>query len=469
MVPESRHVGDVARDPRDERIAELEALVAKLMARVAELEEKLSASSRNSSKPPSSDPPTVTREPKAPTGRKPGGQPGHKKNDRALLPAEKVTEFVPCIPEACEKCGGDLVGGPPDPEPVRHQVTELPKIEPIVTEYQLHHRCCGQCGHVTLGELPRGAPTGAFGPRVIATIALLLGAYRLSRRRAADAMSELFGVEMSTGAVVGCQKIATAALERPYDEALKASQQAAVRNIDETGWKLKGTYACLWTVVTDMLTVFHIATSRGRAVAEKLLGKTRGILGTDRYVVYDYWPNRQKQVCWAHLERAFVRFKERRGDVGRIGEQLLAQTKTLFEWWHRVRDGTLSRATLQTYVVPLRHRVLDLLEQGVNSDCSATAGTCAELVLEFDALWTFVRYEGVEPTNNAAERALRHPVIIRKVSFGSGSEHGLRFVERVLTAYATLRQQSRPVYDFFLRATQAYLARTRGPSLVRGA
>ena len=214
-----RHIGDVAVDPRDTRIAELEGLVAKLLARdaerdalvarlekrVAELEEKLGLSSRNSSKPPSSDPPTVPPKPKPPTGRKPGGQPGHKGHRRTMFPPEQVTEIVECKPERCAGCHGKLRGT--DPAPDVHQVGELPKIEPVVTEYRLHTLACRCCGRSTRGQLPEGATRGAFGPRVVAMITELIGVYGVSRRDAQDMLRDMFALPMSLGAVIGCQKL----------------------------------------------------------------------------------------------------------------------------------------------------------------------------------------------------------------------------------------------------------------------
>ncbi len=163
-------------------------MVAKLLARVTDLEEKLAASSRNSSRPLSSDPPT--RKPKTPAGRKPGGQPGHKRHTRDLLPPDTVRSVTDCKPARCAGCNHRLGGE--DPEPHRHQVAELPKVEPLVDEFRLHTLACEHCGCRTRGELPEGTPTGVFGPTVIATITLLLGVYGLSRRDVADVMLDLF-------------------------------------------------------------------------------------------------------------------------------------------------------------------------------------------------------------------------------------------------------------------------------------
>ena len=467
-----RHTDVVARDWRDDRIAELEALVTKLMAkvetltaRVADLEEKLAASSRNSSKPPSSDPPTVTREPKTPTGRKPGGQPGHKRHTREMFPPDKVRSVTECKPQRCADCNHRLRGE--DPEPYRHQVAELPKVEPLVDEYRLHTLACERCGCRTRGELPEGTPSGSFGSTVVATITVLLGVYGQSRRDVADLMLDMFGLPISVGGVVGCQKIGAAALAAPHAQVQAQIPKAPVKYADETGWKLGNVYACLWVVVTPTVTLFRIQAERSRAAAMKVLGRVHGLLGSDRYVAYDHWPTHMHQFCWAHLARLFVRFSERSDPkVKAIGLALIAEKDQMFVWWHRVRDGTLARSTFQRHMRPLQRRVADLLEDALRSSCDKTKRTCLRLLQNSHALWTFVYRDGIEPTNNIGERAIRRAVIIRKTSFGSQSEHGCRFLERVLTVHATLRQRGRSVHDYITDACRAHMLGHKVPSLL---
>jgi transposase len=468
----------VTPDPRDVRIAELEALVAKLLARdaerevdvarlearVAELEEKLAASSRNSSKPPSSDPPTVERKGKIPTGRKRGGQPGHKKHEREMFPPEKVQKVVECKPSHCEKCRGRLHGH--DDRPLRHQVAELPKIEPEVTEFRLHELGCA-CGHRTRAKLPAGTPTGAFGATVVAAITLLLGVYGLSRRDTAELLRDMFSLPISVGGVVGCQRLGAAALAPAHEEAQAEVPRAPIKYSDETGWKLGDVYACLWVVVTAKVTVFRIQAERSREAAMKVLGSVSGFLGSDRYSVYDCWPTHMHQFCWAHLSRLFVHFSERRDPaVKALGLALIEEKNRMFEWWYRVRDGTLTRATFKRYMLPVQRRVTALLEEGGRLSCAKTQRTCLRLLQSHHALWTFVYKEGLEPTNNVAERAIRRPVIIRKTSFGSQSEHGCRFLERVLTVHATLRQTGRSVHDFIAAACRAHMLGEPPPALL---
>jgi transposase len=469
----------VASDPRDRRIEELEAKLDVALAQIAlltkrvdeltkeneRLKEQLGMSSRNSSKPPSSDPPTVEREPKRPTGRKPGGQPGHKKHERMLFPPEKVRSITECKPTRCRCCGRRLHGT--DRDPHRHQVADLPKIEPLVDEYRVHTLTC-TCGVSTSGSLPEGVPTGSFGSRAVATITLLLGVYGLSRRDVQELFADMFGLPISLGAVVGCQKLGAAALAPAHTQAAAEVPKAPVKYADETGWQLGKLYACLWVVVTPTVTLFRVQAERSRAAARRVLGKAHGMLGSDRYSVYDFWPKRLHQFCWAHLSRLFVRFSERTDPKAKaIGVALLGEKDLMFEWWHRVRDGTLARSTFRRKMAPLQKRVRDLIEDGARrSDCEKTRRTCTRLLKHFTALWTFVRLEGIEPTNNTGERAIRRAVIIRKTSFGSQSEHGCRFLERVLTVHATLRQRGRSVHDFVVEACRAHMRGSRRPSLL---
>lgn len=446
-------------------VAEQSATIARLTARVQELEEQTRSSSRNSSKPPSSDPPTIPPQPRTPTGRKPGGQPGHKGHKRELFPPEKVRSVTECKPARCGGCQHRLRGE--DPKPERHQVAELPKVEPLVDEYRLHTLTCKHCGCRTRGKLPEGTPSGAFGPNVIATITLLLGVYGLSRRDVADLLRDMFGLPISTGGVIGCQKIGAQALAPAHAQAQAQVSKAKVKYADETGWAMGSLYACLWVVVTPSVTVFRIQAERSRAAAKKVLGKVSGLLGTDRYAVYDFWPVRMHQFCWAHLTRLFVRFSERSDPkAAAVGRALLLAKDEMFVWWHRVRDGTLARSTFQRHMRPLRARVEGILEEGTRASCAKTRRTCLRLLGHVQALWTFVDKDGIEPTNNNGERAIRRAVIIRKTSFGSQSEHGCRFLERVLTVHATLRQRGASVHDFVVAACHAHMLGRQPPSLL---
>lgn len=462
-----------ARDPRDKIIAELREENAQLRAQlkaaleeIAKLKEELGKSSSNSSKPPSSDSPQArdSRKKKPPTGRKPGGQPGHQRSTRPLVPLDQVNRVFVHKPSHCAKCEAPLSGE--DPTPLRHQVFELPKVKPSVDEHQLHALPCA-CGHVTRAALPAGVPTGAFGPGVCAAVATLLAVYRMSRRMVTEFMADFFDLAMCTGSVVKCQQVVSAAVAKPVKKAHEHVKAAPVKYCDESGWREGRQRAFLWTVVTAAVTVFVIHARRSAEAAKAVVGNVTGLLVTDRHGAYNAWPDRWRQFCWSHLTRAFQAIAERGGASKAIGEALLAEKTKMFEWWHRVRDGTLQRTTFRRKMKTLRSDVYLLLMKGARTCAGTKTGrTCNKLLDHFESLWTFVKHEGVEPTNNGGERALRHGVILRKVCYGSHSSHGSRFIERMLTCHATLRQQGRNVLDFLTEASEAQLMGTRPPSLL---
>jgi hypothetical protein len=288
---------------------------------------------------------------------------------------------------------------------------------------------------------------------VIATVALLQGAYRLSKRLVREVLADLFHLDISLGAVVDCQNLASAALEAPVSEAHEHVQKAPDKHADETSWRQGTQRAWLWVAVSSLVTVFMIHSRRNQAAAQQLLGRARGVLVTDRHGAYNWWPLWMRQLCWSHLIRDFVAISERPGLPGKIGKGLVAEAERMFSWWHRVREGTLGRKTFRIYMRALKRRVHTLLTDGRDCPHPKTARTCKKLLKVFPAFWYFVDHEGVEPTNNAAEQAVRHGVLLRKLSSGTKSEAGSRFVERILTVHATLRQQHRHVLTFLREAS----------------
>lgn len=444
---------------------ERDRIIAALEARVAELERRLGQNSQNSSRPPSSDPPGTARPTtETPSPRKPGGQPGHPRHERPLLPPDQVDKITAVKPESCENCGMFLFGE--DPDPIRHQVIDIPEIKPRANEWQLHALLCPKCRLMTRASLPEGVPTGAFGPRLQAIAATLTGTYNVSRRTGVGMLEDLYGVRMSLGGLSNCEEVVSGAIAKPVAEAKEFAEEQMVGNADETGYWQANERAWVWVLVTQFVTIFLVHLSRGRKAARKLLGQFAGTLGTDRYKSYDHWKLERRQLCWAHLLRAFKAFSEVKGAAGRIGQELKSEAERMFHWWHKVRDGTLKRRTFQQYMGPVKKRIFDLLEQGTTCGHRPTEGTCIEILALEPALWTFLYQAGVEPTNNAAERAIRPVVLWRKRSFGSQSHRGSRFVERMMTVAATLKQQKRNIVDFIIRATEAELSHTRKPSLL---
>jgi transposase len=439
--------------------------VDELETRLGDLEARLKLNSTNSSKPPSSDPIGMKRKPPAPpSGKKRGGQLGHRKAQRILVPSEKVRETFDCKPTACRRCGHRLTGD--DPEPVIHQVAELPRIEPVVDEYRLHRLTCPACHATSCGALPEGVPTGCFGPYLQAVLAMFAGAYRLSKRQIRQVAADLFSLSISIGMISKLERRSAAVLEAPYNELALAVHHAEVTNIDETSWRERLRKVWLWATVTPLFTVFTIAKHRSGDVAKALLGSEDGqVVGSDRFSAYDWIMARWRQVCWAHLRRDFQAMIDRGGDGETTGRRLLSLSSRLFRHWHRVRDGTLEWGVFQERIDRLRREVKQALQEGSRCSCVKTAATCFEILKVEEGLWTFARVKGVEPTNNAVERALRHAVLWRRISGGTDSTDGSRFVERMLTVVTTCRQQGRNVLDYLSTCFQADCRGQAIPSL----
>jgi transposase len=345
-------------------------------------------------------------------------------------------------------------------------VLELPPIRPIVTEYRRHRLCCPRCGTTTCAALPAEA-AATCGPRLQAVVALLTGACRLSKRTASWVCQSLLGVPLSAAEVCGVERQVAQALAPAVAEA-RAHVESQPANVDETSWREGRKRGWLWTAVTAAVTVFLVRLSRGAGALRDLLGSGHDrVVTSDRYTTYEVLPLGRRQVCWAHLRRDFQAMIDRGGPGARVGENLLLLSEVLFTAWRRVRDGTLRRRTFATRVGRwYRPDVRVSLEQGSRCGCAKTAATCRELLAVEPALWTFVDAEGVEPTNNAAERALRGPVLWRKGSYGTDGPAGSRFVESILTAVASCRQQGRDVLAFVTACCAALRHHTAPPSLI---
>lgn len=457
----------------DDLIRELRAW----KARARECEEKLvianqkiedltaKKTSINSSKPPSSDMPSTPRPKKPGTGKSRGGQPGHVGAQRKLLPESQVTRAVELVPEICKGCNGGLKGR--DSSPLRHQVIEIPPIVPDVTEYRRHALQCSCCGKVTRAALPPGASLSSFGPRLCAMIAVCTAKYRMSKRAVKELLTDFLGVALALGSVSRVEAQASAALADAFEEAHRAVESAPVVNADETSWTESKTKAWLWTVVTAFLAVFMIARGRGKDVAKHLLGSSfSGYLGSDRWAGYAFYDVTRRQLCWAHLKRDFKLWEEYGGSAGRSGKILIGLTKQIFNHWHKYREGVLSRSQLGDQMTPIQRQVVQHLKKVASSNAQKPAGMAKHILKLEPALWSFLKVPDLEPTNNLAERTIRHAVLMRKSSFGTDSETGSRYVERMLTTVASLRMQERNVLEFLTESMVARREGRSGPSLL---
>jgi transposase len=446
------------------RLDELIEANRRLEARVADLERQLNRTSRNSSLPPSLDPPSAPPRPQKPqSGRSPGGQPGHEGKNRTVFPLGEVDAIVDHWPECCHACTRPFTENErlDAATPQRHQVSELPSIAVRVTEHRLHRLRCPQCAAETRAELPSDVPRGAFGPRLQAAVVTLAIRNRVSRRDTVELLRELFGAELSTGTIDTIVQGAGGALEEPHARLCDHVRSAPAVNIDETGWRTAGGRRTLWGVLTRQEALFRIAPDRHQREAEALLGPDfSGVACSDRWWAYDYLDLERRQLCWAHLMRDFTAHSEGPGAQKQFGLAGLEIAGRLFQVWDEFRrDG--DRARLLERIGPLKEELRALLTQAALKIAKTKRYRifAGNLLKRWPALWTFTLVPGVEPTNNHAERGLRGAVIYRKLSFGSRSNQGERTIERLLSASVTCRLQRR---SLFLYLTDVLSAKIRG-------
>ena len=426
------------------------------------MRDQLNRNSSNSSIPPSKNPLNAKLPPKAPaSGKKRGGQPGHPKRMRAIL---EPTRIIDVHPVACSCCGDLLLGV--DPNPLVHQQVEIPPVKPLVTEYRQHRMTCGGCGQISTGELPAEAKH-SYGPRLQAITATLVGRFRLGKRPTRELLKDMFGVPISAAQICKLEKQTAEALKEPMAEALEYVRTQPV-NVDETSWRQSMKRAWMWVATMPFMTVILIQNSRSRKSFRELMGENpKNVITSDRYSAYSHLPAALRQLCWSHLQRDFQAMIDRKNDGQRIGERLVQAGSEMLKEWKRVRDGTLTREKFRTDILPpLQAAVEKALDDGRECGCAKTVGVCAELHRWKESLWTFAKVEGVEPTNNLAERQLRHGVCYRKTSYGTFSDDGSRFVERIMTVEATCKQQGRSVLEFLIRAIQAHRQGKPAPSLL---
>ena len=432
---EAEAIYDAGREAVVEVLLAMDRRIQQLDARVEKLERQLARNSGNSSSPPSSDPPRGAPERgKDPSGRKRGGQPGHEGHGRPLLPAWAVDQVIDHWPASCG-CGHVFseaervaVG-----EPARHQVEELPPIAVQVTEHRCQRVRCPGCGQRRTGELPAEIAGSHLGPRLQAAVATLSVRNRVSRRDAVELLEELFAARISTGTVEGVLARVAGALAEPHEDLLHAVRSSAHLNMDETGWRLRGSQRALWGAFTDQTAFFHVAADRHEDHAKALLADTRAIVTSDRWWAYSHLPLARRQICWAHLRRDFTAHAEGLATEKRFGELGLEISEELF-WAWEVFQHTGDRRELKRQIRLLRRQLKPALRRyaGKSPRNKYCRGMARNLLKLWPALWTFATAPGVEPTNNHAERALRGAVIYRKLSLGSQSTDGKRHTARLL-------------------------------------
>jgi transposase len=455
---------------RDERIVALERRVAELEATVRDLTARLGTNATNSGTPPSANPPGAPRPvTKKRTGKKPGGQPGHPVHLKRRLPPERLHKVIPFLPSHCDRCHEPLPPhpGPDDPEPSWHQVAELPKLAAQVTEYQGHYRTCPCCGTRNHAPIPQDLKAHSVGPRLAATLGYLAGSHRASKRGLEEISADVFDVPLSLGTLANLQARLSEALAPAHAEALEVVRAAAVKSVDETSWKLAGALCWLWVAATGSVAAFLIHARRGGQALAALLGEqVEGFVCSDRWSAYGRLSPYCRQVCWAHLKRDFQKLVDRGGPAARLGQKLRRLAEQVFAEWHLFRGGGFDRQALPERLDAPARELERLLRAGRRCADAKAATFCANVLGLLPAVWRFVVTEGVEPTNNHAERLLRRGVLWRKNAFGSHSEAGCRFVERMLTVVQTRRLQGRSVLGYLYEALVAHRKGLPAPSLL---
>ncbi len=444
------------------QVQALSARVARQEERIAQLERKGKRSSRNSSQLPSADPPSAPpRRGKDSSGRSQGAQCGHEGHGRPLLPAWAVDEVIEHWLDRCE-CGHAFTEDEQiaDGEPVRWQVEELPVISVRVSEHRCQRVRCPGCGQHARGELPGEVAHSAFGSRFQAAVATLSIRNRISRRDVVELCEQLFSARISAGTVDAILGRTAEALTEPHADLLSELRGSSAVNMDETGWRTAGERRALWGLFDERHAYLHVAAGRHEDHAKELLADTDAIVTSDRWWAYAHLPLARRQICWAHLRRDFKAHAEGLAAEKEFGETGLTLCERVF-WAFEVFQHTSDRQELKRTVRSLQREYKPIIrsyaaKRARNKRCRGMARNLLKL---WPALWSFAKHEGVQPTNNHAERALRGAVIYRKLSLGSQSKDGEQRIGRLLSAHTTCRLQHRSLFAYL---TDAIAAHARG-------
>lgn len=445
-----------------EVIGELAKIIVELKAENDYLREQLNNNSRNSSLPPSKDLKKKKID-KPKSDRKRGGQPGHKASQRRLISEDKLSDIIDCKPSETCLCGGSIKLKKIE----KRQVFEIPQAIYEVIEYRIHSGCCESCDKKYVGQLSEGVSQKGFGPRAHAMLSLLTSKYRLSKRQAQAWFKDVYQMPICLGSVSNIERTVSDALKPVHEEVFSLMKQEKVMHIDETGHNECNKSAWAWILSAKNNTCFVLNKSRGKKIAKELIGDFHGrIIVSDRYAGYNYLPAASHQICWAHLKRDFQKISERPDEAGSVGKRLLKAYKKLFCFWKtEFKEEPILPQKQKRRLKYFRRNMLKWLNRGADCSHKKTARTCRN-ILEFkDSLWHFFENKGVPPTNNHAEQQLRSLVISKKLTFGTQSSRGSRFIERIFTVTTSCKQQNRDVLEFMLIAVKNFFLCKNAPSL----
>ena len=434
------------------------AEIETLRAQVEQLNERAGSSSRNSSRPPStdSDASRRKRKPRKSSGRSRGGQPGHPKHERALHDEQNLSappqSFFP--PGECG-CGGvvEVESAPA----CRHQVFDLPIVDPLVHEYRLYAGVCAGCGKRHVPALPQSVPNGQMGPRLLAMIATLSGEFHMTTRKIQRLLAEHYHLEFSLGAISEAQGKMNAAMVEPYQAIGKHLRSQDVVHADETRHFRESRLCWLWVMATAQAVYFVVHLSRGKGAANELIGGFDGVLVTDDFGGYNDVPRHRRQLCWAHLLRHFIGVGERRGNAGAVGRRLELIALMVFRTRHRLDAGTIDEPRYVRRMNRLRQSFIATLQRGSRLRLDGRAKRkCQHLLTRETMCWTHILNPSVPLTNNLAEREIRPYVIWRKLSYAVQSHRGNLFRPMVLSIVQTARAQGVSAYEFLADIADEY-------------
>jgi transposase len=441
------------------KLARTENLLKQALDRILKLEELLNKNSKNSSKPPSSD-----QKPDSPPGQKKKRKPRAGRN-RQPYPPERVNHQIECTRDRCPHCQATNLQQLPD-TPFSWQQAELPDIEAIVTQYDCLKYKCISCHRRSIGSFPDGIPFSSFGPKLMAFVGYLTGRFHLSKREAMLLLKDLYGVELSEGSVINIEENMTNALEEVYEKIHRYVIEGCLpRYFDETSWRDSGKKHYVWVGATQLASCYRIDRRRSQEALTRFIGPhIQAPAITDRYNAYNILDG-PRQYCLAHLIRDFHAYSERQGDDGEVGSRLENELRRICKTHSKWGKKEISKSQWASLLSHSKRRLREGLLDGIVFGSDELSGLCDRIDKDFERLWHFKTIEGMDPTNNMAERDLRKLVLWRKKSYGTRSLRGQRFVERITSVIETLKKNNRAPLKFLEEAMTAFYYKQPAPSI----
>lgn len=440
------------------KLAETQQLLKVALERIAALEEQLNKNSKNSSKPPSSD-----RKSNCLSSYK---HPKKPRNGiaRARLPPEKVDHIHICELECCPDCGSKKVVK--EGKPLILQQVELPEAKAIVTQFECTKYVCTSCRTRTFANLPKGIPNSAFGPRLMSLIATLTGVFHLAKRDAIQLVRDLYDITISEGSIINVEERVANSLDEVYEKIHKYVMTCALpKHFDETSWRDQGKNHWVWVGSTSDATCYKIDPNRSKEAFKRFAGQLgQAPVITDRYSAYNDLQN-PHQYCLAHLIRDFRKFSEREGTDSEIGKALEKELLQMCKTQKNFREGEISKSSRSARYRYQKKRLDEHIMDGIANGSDELSKLCDRLCNETHKLWAFSEFTNVDPTNNLAERDLRRLVLWRKKSYGTRSDRGQYFVERISTVCETVRKAGEGIFTFINKAVSAFYRNEPAPLL----